>query len=102
MSESPKRKETKKQREKREAREAEARKRAIFNEKLYQVEISPQIYTWCLHCETVHASEKWQDKCPNCGAYEFTDGWHWGKLVLFNGYPETPEEGKEYPLYPES
>ncbi len=69
-------------------------------------------YTWCLHCEIVHETVKWienKHECPKCKASLFKDGWGWedtesgqhgNVFTTVNGYPKTPIEGKEYPLYP--
>jgi len=60
-------------------------------------------FVWCLHCERPYRYEKWvanKKECPNCGASMFMDGWNWSFLVENVGYPEIPEEGKYYPLYP--
>lgn len=72
-------------------------------------------FIWCLHCERTYSDEKPRylslgdgdilEMCP----YEDCDGdtvldakaWEWVRECRPE-YPEIPEKGKVYPLYPES
>lgn len=69
-------------------------------------------FYWCLHCEHVFAWEDWAPDfvCPNAAgcdgnAADMT-GWNsrgWGEnktLWELNNYPQIPELGGYYPLYP--
>jgi Zn finger protein HypA/HybF involved in hydrogenase expression len=59
-------------------------------------------FSWCLHCECVHKTTSWQAngwECPGCGAGPL-DLRPWEEVrVLDQGYPEQPQESKEYPQY---
>lgn len=79
-------------------------------------------YLWCLHCECVFPKKQWmaagiksalkehrQDikdmiekygECPNCSASGLKDGWRWRQIAVPNGYPDKPESGAHYPMYP--
>lgn len=77
-------------------------------------------YVWCLHCErTYKAGEHRRVKTPkairkfvpemefmemcqyeDCDGNAVIDAWNWGKVSALNSYPEIPEHGKVYPLYP--
>jgi len=79
-------------------------------------------YAWCLHCERTYKSgEHRKVKTPkmireivpdmefiemcyydDCDGDAEMDAWNWGKVAALNGYPEIPEHGKVYPLYPPS
>ncbi len=59
-------------------------------------------FSWCLHCECVHKTTSWQAngwEYPGCGAGSL-DLRPWEEIrALVQGYPEQPQEGKEYPQY---
>lgn len=65
-------------------------------------------YLWCLHCERTYENGKWRNEngmqmCPypDCGGDAVIDAWEWEKVREANpDYPERPEAGKVYPLYP--
>ena len=59
---------------------------------------------WCLHCEkTVYNPKRLKGgwlECPHCGAGHY-DLWGWDEVRRANPqYPENPEDGKRYPMYP--
>ena len=75
-------------------------------------------YLWCLHCERAYPKEKYRtvvqkgyrepdfemQMCPyeDCDGDAVIDAWDWLKIRVDreDEYPEIPEEGKVYPLYP--
>jgi hypothetical protein len=65
----------------------------------------PGPWMWCLHCERMSPTEDWEANdlgCPRDGCDGgFLDAWTWRRLrEIHPDYPETPEEGRRYPLYP--
>jgi len=83
-------------------------------------EYPPSDYVWCLHCEraykvgehrkvstskvirTILPDMEFAEMChyEDCDGDAEMDAWNWGKVSTINGYPEIPEHGKVYPLYP--
>src|SRR5690349_6127090 len=65
-------------------------------------------FLWCLHCERTYEEGKWRtvkgmQMCPyaDCNGDAVIDAWDWRKVREANPtYPERPESGKVYPLYP--
>jgi hypothetical protein len=60
------------------------------------------IYLWCLHCERAHLRVDWVSngaECPKCRTGAL-DAWAWSKVAKPNDYPDKPEIGMQYPLYP--
>lgn len=63
-------------------------------------------YTWCLHCEHAFHSSEWVKnnwECPNkeCNGSPL-DAQDWDCIICYRPeYPEKPEMGKCYPLYPQ-
>lgn len=75
-------------------------------------------WTWCLHCERVHRTEKWVAndwQCPSPGcdgtlldAHDFENPSGWPTVsYISGGYPnryvylENPTDGGYYPLHPQ-
>ena len=65
-------------------------------------------YLWCLHCERAYPYGEYRQvddlqMCPyeGCGGDTVIDAWPWPKLRDAHGYPDVPEKGERYPLYPE-
>jgi hypothetical protein len=65
-------------------------------------------FLWCLHCERAYEEGKWRDvkgmqMCPyaDCNGDAVIDAWDWQKVREANPeYPQRPEAGTVYPLYP--
>ncbi len=65
-------------------------------------------YLWCLHCERTYERDQWRNDgqyqmCfyANCDGDAVIDAWDWADVRDKNPhFPETPEPGKVYPLYP--
>ena len=65
-------------------------------------------HLWCLHCERTYESGKWREEdglqmCPyaDCSGDAVIDAWEWDSVREANPqYPQKPEVGKVYPLYP--
>jgi len=80
----------------------------------------PSDYVWCLHCESTYKAGthrkvaapkevrqiapeiEFMEECAyeDCDGDAIMDAWSWGKVSTLNKYPEIPEHGKVYPLYP--
>jgi hypothetical protein len=66
-------------------------------------------FLWCLHCERTYERGKWRNvgnlqMCPyiDCGGDAVIDAWDWATMRRNHpSYPEQPEPGKAYPLYPD-
>lgn len=65
-------------------------------------------YLWCLHCERVFSVDEWlahENLCPSCDTSAFLNAWNWEDACkdfrFKNDYPDTPESGKFYPMYPD-
>jgi hypothetical protein len=61
-------------------------------------------YKWCLHCETAHTKQQWEENnnwCPQPGCNGSPmDEWPWYEVKKHNpSYPSVSEIGKAYPLY---
>lgn len=65
-------------------------------------------YQWCLHCERAYRKGEHRmvgdiPMCPyqDCNGDVFMDGWDWDKFrEPLPQYPEIPEFGVKYPMYP--
>ena len=65
-------------------------------------------WLWCLHCERAYKSGEYREidglqMCPydECNGDTIGDGWPWKRVRgASREYPEEPERGKVYPLYP--
>lgn len=79
-------------------------------------------FLWCLHCERayqrgehrkVEIKKKFRDLVPSdmqflemcpyedCDGDTVVDAWDWERVREDNGYPEIPQKGVVYPLYPD-
>lgn len=67
-------------------------------------------FLWCLHCERTYDRGQWRNEaeyqmCPyaDCDGDAVIDAWDWASVRDHNPqYPEMPEPGRVYPLYPET
>ena len=71
---------------------------------IYEDGEKPDDWMYCIHCECVSRREKWEraDGCPRkrCSASPL-DAWPWSHMRrCIPEYPETPEDGRYYPMYP--
>lgn len=64
-------------------------------------------WVWCLHCQRVYKAEEFKldrsgdQTCPypDCDG-TFLDGTEWDFCKRINNYPEVPQRGVVYALYP--
>ncbi|MFD2256886.1 hypothetical protein ACFSSA_09375 [Luteolibacter algae] len=65
-------------------------------------------YQWCMHCERAYRRGEHRmvgdiPMCPypDCDGDIFMDGWDWDQFrEPLPQYPEVPEHGVKYPMYP--
>jgi hypothetical protein len=70
--------------------------------------ISEGAWIWCLHCERCYKAGEYRvvkglQMCPydDCNGDTVLDAHAWeGIRSMHLDYPEVPERGKEYPMYP--
>lgn len=68
----------------------------------------PPNVMWCLHCERTYVRGEFRQvgdlqMCPYaaCDGDAVIDAWDWNSIRDENpAYPENPEEGVVYPMYP--
>ncbi len=72
----------------------------VFVEDVADIEDKIGKRVWCLHCErTMICPPDMECVYPDCNG-DFMDLWPWEQIREGHPeYPETPEEGKSYPMY---